>query len=181
MKYLKILLILFSINTFSQGMTPEELADHLNPLVGSWGIGNACGVDNYMEFTIPGDWDMQENRLEILHAHITVEGNLVNEGPITFLCDTAILTILGETLSTPTEPEIYEFKVYPNPATTFVNINGDGIKQIIFYNLNGQKVKNFITPTRNNRIDISNLSSGMYLIHITDINNNLTTKKLIKR
>jgi len=164
----------------SQGYPMHDATSILADMQGGWGFGNECGVDNYIVTNVYSNMNMNYNTLQILNANITVHGIIENEGIIEFLCDTAVLTVLGETLSTPLIEE-YEFKVFPNPTRDFVNINGLGIKQIIFYDINGRIVKNFITPTIANRVSVHNLPSGIYFIRILDVNNNITIKKLLKK
>ena len=68
--------------------------------------------------------------------------------------------------------------ISPNPAKDFINIQSDGkIKSVEIYNLHGQKL---ITTTQK-QINISSLSSGVYLVRIEDDKNNTTTKKIIKK
>lgn len=68
--------------------------------------------------------------------------------------------------------------ISPNPAKDFINIQSDGkIKSVEIYNLHGQKL---ITTTQK-QINISSLSSGVYLVRIEDDKNNTATKKIIKK
>ena len=68
--------------------------------------------------------------------------------------------------------------IFPNPAKDFINIQSDGkIKSVEIYNLQGQKL---ITATQK-QINISSLSSGIYLVLVEDDKNNTTTKKIIKK
>lgn len=68
--------------------------------------------------------------------------------------------------------------LYPNPATNSISINSEAeIKAVEIYTLNGQKVLE--TATTSN-IDISKLSSGIYLVKATDISGNTNTSKLLK-
>ena len=166
-------------------MTQDEFEEMLKNLdSGSISVGNACGNDNYMTITIEGDMDMNFNDLEILYAHITITGQLLNEGAVTLLCDSAIFEVLdGETLSIPEVVEIpkMKYKVYPNPAHEYVFISGMGLKYVYIYNLNGQLVKQYALSTTKNRIWIGTLPSGMYLLNIRDELDRTDTFKLIKR
>jgi choice-of-anchor B domain-containing protein len=72
------------------------------------------------------------------------------------------------------------FNISPNPATEYFKISSkeEPITQIEIYNILGQTVRNInYTGTFSERIEISNLNSGLYLIKIND----LTTKRLIKK
>jgi len=61
------------------------------------------------------------------------------------------------------EAQMNAVLVYPNPADKQIVINHEGLKQI--YNIIGEKV----IHTYENKIDISNLSKGVYVIKLEDI------------
>ncbi|MCC6721148.1 MAG: T9SS type A sorting domain-containing protein [Bacteroidia bacterium] len=72
--------------------------------------------------------------------------------------------------------------VYPNPFYDFININLGESKannRIEFYNISGIKILNFELEYSNNKIDLSFLPSGIYLIKIV-AEKSLLVKKLIK-
>lgn len=70
-----------------------------------------------------------------------------------------------------------KFKMYPNPANSILNIDIDSeVKQVEIYSLQGQKV--FSGKEKN--IDISNLSSGMYMVRVQDIDGGTATQRLVK-
>ena len=75
--------------------------------------------------------------------------------------------------------ETSEFSVYPNPVTNgFVNIkttSNDAINVTVFDVLGKQVVKQTLTT---NRLNVSNLKAGMYLLNIEQ-NGASTTKKLV--
>ncbi|WP_417556688.1 T9SS type A sorting domain-containing protein [Mesoflavibacter zeaxanthinifaciens] len=75
--------------------------------------------------------------------------------------------------------ETAEFSVYPNPVTNgFVNIkttSNDAINVTVFDVLGKQVVKQTLTT---NRLNVSNLKAGMYLLNIEQ-NGASTTKKLV--
>ena len=74
-----------------------------------------------------------------------------------------------------------EFTMFPNPTKRFTNLlvrnlNGDG--QIIVADIRGKQVKTQILSLGINKIDVSNLSSGFYLVSVIS-NGSIQTKKLI--
>lgn len=80
---------------------------------------------------------------------------------------------------------VSELNVYPNPASSFVNVeleNG-GIYNIAITSIKGDLVMNSeITAKAGvNSIDISNLASGSYLIKMTDESNHISVSELIVR
>ena len=78
-----------------------------------------------------------------------------------------------------TNIELKDFKIYPNPASTFINIdNFSEIAELFIYDIEGRIVK---VPEKNNfqRVDLSQLPVGFYIIRILDKDKNITTKKLV--
>jgi hypothetical protein len=76
--------------------------------------------------------------------------------------------------------QLTEFTIYPNPATNQINLNlseGTHPERIRIVNLAGQVVLNKVYE--NSSIDISNLSTGVYLFQLTLRNRTTTTKKLV--
>jgi hypothetical protein len=77
----------------------------------------------------------------------------------------------------------HSFEIYPNPVTeylyinlleTFENLN------IKFFNIRGQKVMEFNYLNKSKlKLDINNLSNGLYFLKLT-INGNIITKKIMK-
>ncbi|MGC6470044.1 MAG: T9SS type A sorting domain-containing protein [Flavobacteriales bacterium] len=53
--------------------------------------------------------------------------------------------------------------IYPNPADNFIVVNKRGQLALSIYDLSGREVLNI--NTKANRIDISSLNSGLYLVH----------------
>tara|TARA_R110002049_G_scaffold232047_1_gene404591 strand:+ start:1845 stop:3056 length:1212 start_codon:yes stop_codon:yes gene_type:complete len=73
------------------------------------------------------------------------------------------------------------FKIYPNPAKDYIQIASKDVQisSIEMYNLIGKKLiseKNLV----NNRLNISSLSSGMYLLKINSDVNSITKKIIVE-
>lgn len=76
-----------------------------------------------------------------------------------------------------------KIKIYPNPASevlTIVNENNMPFTLNI-YNTVGAKVLSENEPNSGIRLDISNLTKGVYIIELKHENNTTTHTKLIKR
>ncbi|MFA5620391.1 MAG: T9SS type A sorting domain-containing protein [Weeksellaceae bacterium] len=68
--------------------------------------------------------------------------------------------------------------LYPNPAINFVNIlSKEKISLVEVYNMKGQKVMN----SNSNKLNVSNLIKGIYLIKIILINGKTETIKILKQ
>jgi hypothetical protein len=71
-------------------------------------------------------------------------------------------------------------KVYPNPASDKLNIQGEGIHTIEMYSTSGIKVKT-LTTQKQAEIDISDLPPGMYILQVYDRQNiKLQSLKFVK-
>lgn len=70
--------------------------------------------------------------------------------------------------------------LYPNPASTHFAIDVN-VSHIEVYSITGQTVKQFGPNTAYTVYDISNLTNGIYIVKVTDINNRQSTSKLVKK
>ncbi len=70
-----------------------------------------------------------------------------------------------------------KISIYPNPAKDFIIVNNAENCEISIFNINGSKVLS--SKLNNNRIDIKNLSAGVYFIRIIGKDFNITEKQII--
>ena len=68
-------------------------------------------------------------------------------------------------------------KVYPNPTTDKLIIVSKNLQKSILYNVSGQKV----LESDRNELNVSELPTGVYLLHTTNNQNQLSTFKIIKK
>jgi len=68
-------------------------------------------------------------------------------------------------------------KVYPNPTTDKLIIVSKNLQKSILYNVSGQKV----LESDRNELNVSELSTGVYVLHTTNNQNQLSTFKIIKK
>ncbi|WP_431135411.1 PQQ-dependent sugar dehydrogenase [Psychroserpens mesophilus] len=82
------------------------------------------------------------------------------------------------------ENVLKSIKMFPNPSDTVLNFDTTGssvqINSITFYNILGKTIKT-VSGFTNQNISIStkDMSNGMYLVEISDINGNKDTRKLV--
>ena len=67
--------------------------------------------------------------------------------------------------------------VYPNPTANRIYIQGENILQAELFDLRGRKVK----ATNQKQIDLSDITSGSFVLKVTTDNNNTKSFKIIKR
>jgi hypothetical protein len=83
----------------------------------------------------------------------------------------------GSALGTNEYKGFYNFSVYPNPSNGIINIESDeDIDEVVIHSLQGR----VILKSKVSKIDISDLSNGIYLMQIKTIDGKLGTKKIIK-
>jgi Secretion system C-terminal sorting domain/Concanavalin A-like lectin/glucanases superfamily/Fibronectin type III domain len=70
-----------------------------------------------------------------------------------------------------------KFSMYPNPVNDILKIAMETeLKSVEIYSLQGQKV----LSANNKTIDIANLSSGMYMVRVQDVDGGIASQKLMK-
>ena len=67
--------------------------------------------------------------------------------------------------------------VYPNPTANRIYIQGENVLQAELFDLRGRKVK----ATNQNQIDLSDITSGSFILKVTTDKNNTKSFKIIKR
>ena len=70
-----------------------------------------------------------------------------------------------------------KISVYPNPTANRIYIQGENILQAELFDLRGRKVK----VTNQKQIDLSDITSGSFILKVTTDNNNTKSFKIIKR
>jgi hypothetical protein len=74
-------------------------------------------------------------------------------------------------------PAASSIHVYPNPTANRIYIQADNISKAELFDLMGRKVM----ETNQDQIDISNMSSGSYILQVTTQNNTTESFKIIKQ
>jgi hypothetical protein len=131
------------------------------------------------EATIAVD-DIATNDILYVRYNPTEEGT--HSGTVNLVSGTYTATItLNGTAETVgiSENEGRSFSIYPNPASTILNVVADGYDNLQIVNAFGQTV--YTTDiTGHLKIDVSDLSNGVYFIRLNNAEGT-TTQKFIKR
>jgi hypothetical protein len=81
-----------------------------------------------------------------------------------------------------TENQENNISIYPNPASSVLNIvNLDGVDQIRISNLLGQTVNTYNVSANSEAINVNNLVSGIYFVTLMKDNSIVVTRKFIKK
>ena len=70
-------------------------------------------------------------------------------------------------LSNGKEEKLLDFTMFPNPSTDFVNIqlpNGLDAAEVAIYDYRGRQIQTRKVTQSDNRLDVSNISNGVYII-----------------
>ena len=73
------------------------------------------------------------------------------------------------------------YNIYPNPTNGNITICGDEINMVEVYNICGQKVMTIEANSSNVNVNMSALTTGVYMVKITDKNGNETVNKVVKK
>jgi hypothetical protein len=92
--------------------------------------------------------------------------------------------LAGQTIATSiNELEEKQFKMYPNPAKSYVQINeyGKNLKTIDLYDVTGKKIDVRSNPGLNNsiKLDLMGVKKGLYLVKLTTNDSQILTQRLI--
>ena len=72
-------------------------------------------------------------------------------------------------------------KIYPNPASSTIKIDSEGLKKIRIFNLKGQTVKKISVKGQTTvEVDVTKLPSGTYLVESVDFSGNSKIGKFVK-
>jgi len=74
-----------------------------------------------------------------------------------------------------------KIEVYPNPTTSFVNVTNANGNTVEIFNIVGQKVLTSKITSDIQSINVTNLSSGSYIMKISNINGLVVNKQIIKK
>jgi len=73
----------------------------------------------------------------------------------------------------------YNFKLYPNPATTSINIEAANIHTVEIYTLMGQKIYSSQPLGDDVEISTGNFTAGTYMVKVINVDGKTATQKLI--
>jgi hypothetical protein len=120
-----------------------------------------------------------------LKPNLVAGSQILNTAAIYFDYNAAVLTnTVLNTLQTTTgvhQLNAGSFSVYPNPNNGLVTVSSnDMISKVLIVNVLGETVKSLSVDSKQITVNISDLKSSVYFLHITDAENRKSTHKIIK-
>ena len=73
-----------------------------------------------------------------------------------------------------------EVKIYPNPATNFVQVTSDQIQRVEIYNMMGQLVFEQLYSDSQVTIPTSGMASGTYAVKVTATSGTVTKQVIVR-
>ncbi|OED48296.1 hypothetical protein AB832_00255, partial [Flavobacteriaceae bacterium (ex Bugula neritina AB1)] len=145
---------------------------YINPVSSSTLVFNQGDDPNGMSTTIFRARKYNTDYIGFSGKDLTPLGN-IEQNPIPENCS------LFDSLSNEDFQTSIEFSIFPNPSSNKIHIISLNKQKytIELYNLNGLKIESKLVD---NMLDISQISSGVYIIKISSENQSLT-KKIIKK
>ncbi len=88
------------------------------------------------------------------------------------------MTVSSETLGVSEEENSFKTHVYPNPAINIVHVEASHlIESIKVFDISGK----LMLIKNSNMFSVENLSKGIYILEILDINGRVLIEKLVKK
>ena len=138
----------------------------------SWSVGNGCLELNRKTVNVCDGIELNGNVLEIMDATIQVIGgdvtnfgesvNIDDSELIIYKCSTSDLVIYNEVLSVD-DSDIYNVRLYPNPASSYINIDVIDLDSYMIYDTKGYLIASGVSRS----VDVSYLSEGIYFIRVS--------------
>ena len=73
------------------------------------------------------------------------------------------------------------YNIYPNPTNGNITVCGEEINMVEVYNLCGQKVMTVEANSSSVNVNMSALTTGVYMVKVVDVNGNATVNKVVKK
>ena len=145
-------------------------------------------ITNYLTIELEGQTPLP---LELYPGHsinVYVAPILVNAKSLETTFINVVSNLGTQTVNVTLDPGWYDgieenscnYEIYPNPTDGNIMVSGSNISEVEVYNHCGQKVLS-VSGSDNVNVDMSNLTSGVYMVRIVDNNGNATINKIVKR
>jgi len=152
------------------------LSDFIGVLTFSYQEGE---LNNIIESDLVLEIQAEDNSWTTYDGTVDEVNNTVSysfNDPVSFKAVTA-----SSANATLTVKDIYpldsRISVYPNPTANRIYIQGENVLRAELFDLRGRKVK----ATNQKQIDLSDITSGSFILKVTTDNNNTKSFKIIKQ
>ena len=144
-------------------------------------VGTA-GADNYTSYSLNNglNWSQvmvgtQVTTLKFFNGNVGYGGGFTTSAFVG-----GVYKYTGSVLATDQFTANSKLAVWPNPAQNTIQLSGADVVSVSIIDLLGKQVLSQKLASGTSSVDVSNLTSGMYLVQASDINGAVSTVKFIK-
>jgi len=156
-------------------IAPDSTVTLTIPLTAEMFSDSTLTVD--YDYTVVGSLDLNTTYTVNVDSAAVMGQGIVWEG----LMDGSWTFTTGDSIPTKIDEfETADFKVYPNPFTSYIKIdNYEKLSRVIISNIAGQRVLDIESPTY--EIRTGNLVTGVYVVTLIKDNEIVKSERIIKR
>jgi hypothetical protein len=173
---------------------PFDLTPHIDVMTDGWSIGNGCD-ELFTDWMTTTSIETNGHVLEVMNGSLTINGciyengiemdvvDLLSNGKIMLSCVESSISVLTNCQTLDVDDHEIDFevtKVFPNPFTDHITVKGENIKKISLFDLNGKSMFNKKTNAITTLMNLTDLSSGLYLLKVDFTNRDSEIIKIIK-
>ncbi len=89
--------------------------------------------------------------------------------------------LIREDLLEDNSPRLAEIKVFPNPTAGSIEVVSEIEGKVELYNMAGHLLKTTTITTDNNRINLSDIPSGIYQLNLTSKEGKIASERILKQ
>ena len=145
-------------------------------------IGNGEEYNGYGFYVTPTEYAMLQQAIsEQGSATLTLSNTLVGINGCDSVVTLALTVRRTEGIEQPAEIHLAELRVYPNPATSRVTVEIEGLRHVELYDSEGRRLQDYTTRNEGSlTIDVSHYATGAYYLRV-HTSDNVIIQKLIKQ
>ncbi|MEE4257532.1 MAG: choice-of-anchor J domain-containing protein [Bacteroidales bacterium] len=153
--------------------------DGSDPTTATWTTLTYESSTGFFDWVSSGDIDI--SGIEGESVYIAFKYTSSNSESATWEIDNILITGSGGSSIIEDESFATEVRFYPNPArnTLMVNAENGQAVELSIYSLHGKLVMENVTVSGSQRIDLSGITKGLYILQFTDIHGNTLSEKLV--
>lgn len=119
--------------------------------------------------------DANDNIILVGSSFSNTSGDKTQGSNLTGKSDFWIVNLQTTSTANVKDNLLSKVKVFPNPTSDKITIQGETIQKVDFFDINGKKIRTFFS----NNINVNEFSKGVYFLKITSDSDLVSCKKLI--
>lgn len=153
---------------------------------------NLCYADNidsssFENFILPGEFffelGIKDNNCggsALLGLQLFTDADFQNEIYCMSINVNESTSDINYCTSSTNDEWLSDIKIYPNPTSQYLHVEGEDIKSIDIFNILGNPVQS-LDFNNSNIVDVASLSSGLYMLRVTSQKNQTQVYKFFKQ